>query len=97
MTAVANSFTLLFSSDVASGKPPLAPMDVKVVTRILAERRRAAQLQKEQEEQERLKKEKQDRYGGAQSCAAVSHKRLWWEEQLAFLTSFGIDETSAEV
>lgn len=57
--------------------------------KILAEKSRLAlaRLEKEQEEQEQqLEKEERERYGGAQSFAMTSWKRVWWKEQLCFLT-----------
>ncbi|KAF6390464.1 MAP7 domain containing 2 [Rhinolophus ferrumequinum] len=72
-------------SSAASGKPTAGTTDAGEAAKILAEKRRQARLQKEQEEQERLEKEEKDRYGGAQSFATISQKRLWWKEQFAFL------------
>lgn len=66
---------MIFSSDAASGKPTAGTTDAGEAAKILAEKRRQARLQKEQEEQERLEKEEQDRYGGAQSFAAISRKK----------------------
>lgn len=76
-------FPLIFFSGAASGKPVAGTTNAGEAAKILAEKRRQARLQKEQE---RLEKIEQDRYGDARSFAAISHKRLWWKEQLAFLS-----------
>ncbi|EHB03985.1 MAP7 domain-containing protein 2 [Heterocephalus glaber] len=48
-------------SSAALGKPTAGTTDAGEATKILAEKRRQARLQKEQEEQERLEKEEQER------------------------------------
>lgn len=67
VSAVTVSFPLIFSSNAASWKPTAGTTDAGEATKMLAEKRRQARLQKEQEQQERLEKEEQDRYGGAQA------------------------------
>ncbi|XP_024902373.1 MAP7 domain-containing protein 2 [Pteropus alecto] len=62
-------------SSGASWKPTAGTTDAEEAAKILAEKRRQARLLKEQEE-----------YGGAQSFAAISCKRLWWKEQFIFLS-----------
>lgn len=52
----------------ASGKTTAGTTDAEEATKILAEKRRQARLQKEQEEQERFEKEEQERYTGTQTC-----------------------------
>lgn len=74
MGTITISFPLIFSSDATSGKPTAGTTNAGEAAKILAEKRRQARLQKEQE---RLEKIEQDRYGGAQSFATISRKRLW--------------------
>lgn len=83
------SFSFIFSSDAASGKPTAGTTNAGEAAKILAEKRRQARLQKEQEEQERLEKEEQDRYGGAQSFVMILCKGCGGKNNSPFFLEFG--------
>ncbi|XP_062939495.1 MAP7 domain-containing protein 2 isoform X4 [Cynocephalus volans] len=60
----------------ALGKPTAGTTDAGEATKILAEKRRQARLQKEQEEQERLEKEERDRLEREEVERKVEEERL---------------------
>ncbi|XP_008571361.1 PREDICTED: MAP7 domain-containing protein 2 isoform X4 [Galeopterus variegatus] len=63
-------------SSTALGKPTAGTTDAGEATKILAEKRRQARLQKEQEEQERLEKEERDRLEREEVERKVEEERL---------------------
>ncbi|XP_012921500.1 MAP7 domain-containing protein 2 isoform X2 [Heterocephalus glaber] len=68
-------------SSAALGKPTAGTTDAGEATKILAEKRRQARLQKEQEEQERLEKEEQERQEKEESIRKAEEERQRLEEE----------------
>ncbi|KAG8508830.1 MAP7 domain-containing protein 2 [Galemys pyrenaicus] len=68
-------------SSAASGKTPAGTTDAEEASKILAEKRRQARLQKEQEEQERLEKEERDRLEREELQRKVEEERIHLEEE----------------
>ncbi|KAH0513364.1 MAP7 domain-containing protein 2 [Microtus ochrogaster] len=66
--------------DELKGKPTAGTTDAEEATKILAERRRQARLQKEQEEQERFMKEEQERLEKEELKRKAEEERLRLEE-----------------
>ncbi|XP_013206048.1 MAP7 domain-containing protein 2 isoform X4 [Microtus ochrogaster] len=64
----------------STGKPTAGTTDAEEATKILAERRRQARLQKEQEEQERFMKEEQERLEKEELKRKAEEERLRLEE-----------------
>ncbi|KAM6151258.1 MAP7 domain-containing protein 2 [Rhynchocyon petersi] len=63
------------------GKPTAGTTDAGEASKILAEKRRQARLQKEQEEQERLEKEEQDRLAKEELKRKAEEERLRLEQE----------------